>query len=472
MNEFDDVSNDELTAIASGSIPASPGARRQAQAILAQRGATVTPPGPGDVPDPLEAAATPITPEPMAGDGPRFDNGLPMKTGAGFGRLPGRTQTIDGVQVPVYESAAGNQYYRLGDIKEAQSAAAEAERVRLVEESNARQEAQYGYMSEAPSEAQLRNRSLARAGTRRQAATGAATRQRVERLADQLGVPYNVAYDAYQKAAGEVTDSGSDMVGAGGGVSVGNPMPGLGHAADALVGPDGLLTPKGIGAVMDAATRDLMANSGGVDRRAAQKAQARDIITRRAQLTNNPMEYLGRDDLDDWQRMVLARALVGSSGFTPVEMQAKQNEQLQQLGERFLQGGGGRPLDPAQQRLLDQQADEKEAVAAAEVQKRARTIVGEYADDRTWFNLPTRISGGGVEGWDNTLFTIEEREKATRRLMQFYPNLTYEEARAAVDAAAANATQQYDPADADGPDAAPGQPDRSGLPPPGGRMPL
>lgn len=348
MNEFDDVSTERLVAIAEGIVPADPGARRYAQAVLAQRGIgsdpyanrpepsrpLVTAPGPGDVPDPLDAAAAPLTPEPVAG--------------VGFGRLPGRTQTIDGVEVPVYENAGGRQYYRLGDINAAQQAAAEADRVRLVRESNAAQEAQFGYMADRPSEAQLRNRFLARAGARRQSSTGAATRQRVQRLADQLGVPYNVAYDAYEKAMGEVTASDSDMVGAGGGVAVGNPMPGLGHAADALVGPDNLLTPRGIGSVLDAATRDLMANSGGVDRRAKQKADARDIITRRAQLRNNPMEYLGRDDVDDWQRMVMARALVGASGFTPVEMQAQQNKMLQQLGERFLQGGGGRPLDPAQ----------------------------------------------------------------------------------------------------------------------------
>lgn len=463
MNEFDDVSTDRLVAIAEGIVPADPNARRYAQAVLAQRGIgsdpyanrpapsrpLVTVPGPGDVPDPLDAAAAPLTPEPVAGEEPRFNNGIP-RAGVGFGRLPGRMQTIDGVQVPIYENAAGRQYYRLGDIKEAQRAADNAERLRLQEESNARQEAQFGYMSESPTEAQLQNRERARAGARRQSATGAATRQRVQRLADQLGVPYNVAYDAYEKAMGEVTASDSDMVGAGGGVAVGNPMPGLGHAADALVGPDNLLTPKGIGSVMDAATRDLMANSGGVDRRAQQKADARDIIARRAQLRNNPMEYLGRDDVDDWQKMVLARRLVGSSGFTPVEMQAQQNKMLQQLGERFLQGGGGRPLDPAQQRMLEQQAEERGAVMAEQVQKKARGIVGEYADDKAWTNLATRLYYGGQEGWDNTIFTIEEREKAVRRLMQFYPSMTYEEAQAAIDAAAANTTQQADAPDGAG----------------------
>ena len=379
MNEFDDVSTERLTAIADGTIPADPGARRYARAVLWQRGIGTDPyatsatpavslPRVGDIPDPLDAAATPITPEPMAGGAPEFDSGIPLKTGVGFGRLPGRTQTIEGVEVPVYENAAGKQYYRLGDINAAQAAAREAERVRLQEESNARQEQQFGYMSDSPTPEQLANRVQSRAGARRQAATGAATRQRVERLADRLGVPYNVAYDAYEKALSEASPADSDMVGAGGGVSVGVPKPGLGHAADAVVGPDGLLTPRGIGHVMDAATRDLMANSGGVDRRAKQKAEARDIITRRAQLRTNPMEYLGRDDLDDWQRMVAARALVGSSGFTPVEMQAKQNELLQQLGERFLQGGGGRPLDPAQAAAIAAQTQRQQSELPIEEQ--------------------------------------------------------------------------------------------------------
>jgi len=349
MNEFDDVSTERLTAIANGTIPADPGARRYARAVLWQRGIGTDPyatsatpavslPRVGDIPDPLDAAATPITPEPMAGGAPEFDSGIPLKTGVGFGRLPGRTQTIDGVEVPVYENAAGKQYYRLGDINAAQAAAREAERVRLQEESNARQEQQFGYMSDSPTPEQLANRVQSRAGARRQASTGAATRQRVERLADQLGVPYNVAYEAYEKALGEVSPSDSDMAGAGGGASVGAPVPGLGHGADALVGPDGLLTPRGIGHVMDAATRDLMANSGGVDRRAKQKAEARDIITRRAQLRNNPMEYLGRDDLNDWQRMVMARAMVGSSGQTPADFTADQDKR--QLGWAQLQQQG------------------------------------------------------------------------------------------------------------------------------------
>lgn len=400
MNEFDDISIERLAAIAEGIVPADPSARRYARAVLAQRGVGTDPyatasaqavslPSVGDIPDPLDAAATPITPEPIvgasvAGRRAQFDRevqdaerGLAemraapspdARAGVGFGRVPGSTQTIDGVEVPVYENAGGRRYYRLGDITGAQAAARESERVRLQEESNARQEQQFGYMSDSPTPEQLANRVQSRAGARRQAATGAATRQRVERLADQLGVPYNVAYDAYEKALGEVSTSDSDMAGAGGGASVGAPVPGLGHGADALVGPDGLLTPRGIGHVMDAATRDLMANSKGVDRRAKQKAEARDIITRRAQLRNNPMEYLGRDDLNDWQRMVAARALVGSAGFTPIEMQAQQNKMLQQLGERFLQGGGGRPLDPAQAAAIAAQTQRQQSELPIEEQ--------------------------------------------------------------------------------------------------------
>jgi|LakMenEpi03Aug12_release.lakeMendotaPanAssembly.Ray.scaffolds.fasta_scaffold01126_23 hypothetical protein len=327
----------------------TPGRRMAARSMLAKAGMVW---GDPYVDGNLEAAATPIADDPVlrvqqliadrvARDAARVRekqdariqqqlameqdyNDMRAERGAPMAGSLTPTQMVDGVEVPVIKGGGGRQMYSLGDVKAAQAAQREAARLAGVQWMNRRDEEQFGYGSDSPTIEQLAARANARLESVSRANDPRAVTRRVKELAMRMGVSEAVAKAAYDNAV-------QGLAGKGGG-----PLS-LANVAQAT----------------DAARIELSGMEGVVDKRMAQKANARDILTRRAQAAYNPLEYLNREDVDPWSKMVLARKLVGSSGFTPIEMQARQNEGLQRLGERYLQGGGGKPLDPAQAAAMD-----------------------------------------------------------------------------------------------------------------------
>ena len=154
----------------------------------------------------------------------------------------------------------------------------------------------------------------------------------------------------------------------------------------------------------------------------------------------NNLVRMKPEDRDESLRYMLP------GGELAAKVDAAHNEQLSELGLRVAMGRGFQNLSPEQQAAQQVQNQAAQSQQSAGIQAEAERLVGERADDKGWFNLLTRVVGGGVDGWDNTLMTIAEEEEAIKKLMAKYPHLTYDEARQHVDAAASGTTRQQRPA--------------------------
>lgn len=106
----------------------------------------------------------------------------------------------------------------------------------------------------------------------------------------------------------------------------------------------------------------------GDARRDAEKADRQQAVIRRAQARYNPMEYMNRDDVNDWQRMVAADGMLrrGYRGATPLDVEGAHNKQLTDLGLRVAQGQGFQQLTPEQRQLVEIKAAEAERGVPAE----------------------------------------------------------------------------------------------------------
>jgi hypothetical protein len=141
------------------------------------------------------------------------------------------------------------------------------------------------------------------------------------------------------------------------------------------------------------------------------------IRTRMAQ--TNPLEYMNRDDISDWNRFAAAQSVLGGRvrGATPNDVAAARNEQLTALGLRVAQGQGFQQSPPGQAELIEQKLNEgkpvqvraQEAVAAGRVND--PTIL-QYADDLVHSNYSSRPGMLGV----STHFTDNEVGLAAQRL--------------------------------------------------------
>lgn len=185
--------------------------------------------------------------------------------------------------------------------------------------------------------------------------------------------------------------------------------------------------------------------AGNVDR---QQAWSRDFIRARNLLAGGS-QNINSGNVGFWNRLAMLpqeqRDLViaQSMPINPdrAKIEAARNAQLTELGLRTAQGRGFQELDPVQRDALDRQGDAADVQMASKIGEDATAIVGEYADNIGWNNWLTRLVGGGSEGWDNTLFTVEEEQKAVRRLMAKYPHLSFEQALQYVQAASTNVTR-------------------------------
>lgn len=102
--------------------------------------------------------------------------------------------------------------------------------------------------------------------------------------------------------------------------------------------------------------------------RAASKAARQQAVIRRAQAQSNPLEYMNRDDVSDWNRMVAADGMLrrGYRGATPLDVEGAHNRQLTELGLRVAQGQGFQQLTPEQRSLVEIKAAEAERGMPAE----------------------------------------------------------------------------------------------------------
>ncbi len=178
------------------------------------------------------------------------------------------------------------------------------------------------------------------------------------------------------------------------------------------------------------------------DQRQADLDARQQAVVRRRMAQTNPLEYMNRDDISDWNRMVTADQLLrrGYRGATPLDVDQAREQALALQESRRGLGQGFQQPTPAQQRAQNAQADAAEAEAADVTYTSARGIVGQYAADKSWTNFLSRVTSGGTDFHDPTVFTAAERQKAIAQLMARYPHLTEAEAAGIIDAAASNTT--------------------------------
>lgn len=271
-------------------------------------------------------------------DGAIYPAGSPMvddpgeyaPTDYGYG-----TMLVDGIQVPIAQPADGllNQpaQYRLVDVERERQKAADHAASRARRNSSIEENRRYGSPYLPPSEwseEQANARIERKKGEVRQSNMGYAHRQRIRRLADALNVSEDVAGAAYRNAMAQIDGTEQMDVPQLGSTAPtpGAPRRGSYYAPGVLREAQDMLTPAGIGHVMQTAKEAILANAaqnGAVDRRQAQKEYARGAVVRRAQAQQNPLEYLGRDDINDWQRMAMAeRFLRQPQTMTPLGVEA------------------------------------------------------------------------------------------------------------------------------------------------------
>jgi hypothetical protein len=148
-------------------------------------------------------------------------------------------------------------------------------------------------------------------------------------------------------------------------------------------------------------------------------AAREQAVERRRMAQSNPLEYMNRNDISDWNRFAAAQSVLGGRvrGATPNDVAEAHNAQLTQLGLRVAQGQGFQQTPPGQAELIQQKIDEgkpvqvraQEAVAAGRLND--PTILS-YADDLVHSNYSSRPGMLGV----STYFTDNEVRLAAQRL--------------------------------------------------------
>ena len=102
--------------------------------------------------------------------------------------------------------------------------------------------------------------------------------------------------------------------------------------------------------------------------RDAAKADRQQAVIRRAQAQTNPLEYMNRGDISEWNRFAAAQNVLGGRvrGATPNDVAAARNEQLTALGLRVAQGQGFQQQPPGQEALVAMKVAEAERGVPAE----------------------------------------------------------------------------------------------------------
>jgi hypothetical protein len=123
----------------------------------------------------------------------------------------------------------------------------------------------------------------------------------------------------------------------------------------------------------------------GDTRRQQDKADRQQAVIRRRMAQTNPLEYMNRDDISDWNRMVTANQLLGPRGYrgaTPLDVDQAREQALALQESRRGLGQGFQQPTPTQQAAAD---------AIAEAKRREVTdprLLAREAAGRGEFNHP------------------------------------------------------------------------------------
>lgn len=149
------------------------------------------------------------------------------------------------------------------------------------------------------------------------------------------------------------------------------------------------------------------------NRRADRATEARDIVTRRRQAERNPLEYMGRDDIGDWQRMAAAEAFLRSpQEMTPLGVDAVgAANAMRNFNFEALSG-----MNPMRERLQEAQMQAAEAALPPE-QRVAISI--QRGEPMGTGGSATHV-GARYKYWmlDDGPSTTEERERGFRAEME------------------------------------------------------
>lgn len=157
----------------------------------------------------------------------------------------------------------------------------------------------------------------------------------------------------------------------------------------------------------------------GDARRAADLAARQEAVVRRRMAQTNPLEYMNRDDISDWNRMVAADSMLrrGYRGATPLDVEQAAETALALREQRLATGEGFQPRSPQEQELMQQKIDSQKPVAVRAQEHAARgrlnhPDVAQYADDIVHQHYSSRP---GVLG-TSSYFTDKEVTLAAERL--------------------------------------------------------
>lgn len=276
----------------------------------------------------------------------------------------GATVTVDGVRVPGFDLGDGRLRYRLRDVKAAQEAERDARWLAnhraMIDEENAK----YGHysISDTPDKLTPAQEEARDARRRAESAEQNSTRAkelRRQRLHARAGIPE------------QATDNMSE---------------------------------------------NERLRMMGRNAESARDRASREAVIRRAQAQQNPMEYLGRADINDWQQMVMADRLLraGAGQMTPLGVEAVGGQNaLNMLRGMNLGQGMDNPLVRAQANAANVQTEAAQRAMRAEDEQ----VLGEKYAPAGWF------------GYDE--FTIEEQQQMFDDLVS--RGYTVAEAQAAVD---------------------------------------
>lgn len=147
----------------------------------------------------------------------------------------------------------------------------------------------------------------------------------------------------------------------------------------------------------------------------------RQALVRRRMAQTNPLEYMNRDDISDWNRMVAADGMLrrGYRGATPLDVEQAAETAKALREQRLSFGEGFQPRSPQEQEMIQQKIDAQKPVAVRAQEQAARGQLNHpdvlaYADDLVHQNYSSRPGVLGV----SSRFTDNEVGLAAERLSQ------------------------------------------------------
>lgn len=331
-------------------------------------------------------------------DEPPMSTSFEMRTnGSAYGALPdfggGETDMVDGVEVPVVDLGDGRMRYRLGDVRRAQDAAADARWLAGHRQMVADDIAKYGHYTLRDTDDALTPEQEENRNARKRAETN--QRAQVERQREARIASKNRELTPYEQEQNDRRKLRANMASLAGGSS------GL------RGGPGGNMEMFRALAMLEGV------DPGKMDAQQQAMMQMMPMDPRRAAVEAQNMANAGD---------VIKRGLTGAAA--------------------------GLMADPGARQAADRAAElnlqNAQAQQAGGIAEDAEALVGEYAYNQNMFNWLPRMIGLGNTPLNRSLLTVDEEEKAIRRLRAKHPHLTYEQALAHIAAAAANTTRQRD----------------------------